>query len=559
MKMKSQHPIPTSKAGGWVVTYRQSQTPVEGGSGRSILHVGSPDGQNFEVTLPPSALLHPARTVDLIVDQCGCTLDPDGLNAAVQAAAATKPKRTVRITTKSGRYGNLFVTPGKTIRLKPKAKRKVIFDPSRAAANEAAASLGKTSGTLRSWQHRVAPLVAKSSIGITLVGAAFAAPLLELAGLPESFILAVVGNSGSGKSVACLSAMSVQGAAVRAGLIPPTIPPRALEETGTAYNGLLCPFDDLSRLADDKVIRAVTRWLTYHFADGGGRLVSDKAVKQGLPFERFKSIGLISYEKASKAAAQLVGEDRLRGETARMFDLHCDEEVGVFDRLGDGDAAAEIAIALERLAAEHYGTPLPRFLVAVFAMKEKKLRACLNTNIDAFVRSVAAGADPVQVRAARKFGLIYAALKLARQAGVVPWGPGLIGKAVRKTYRGAMRDETPAATGADLVQRLRRFLASPDAILTVSENGVSERDLSGPWFALIGLKHQKLPKLGLKEEALRLCCPNAVARQRLVAELESCGWLEPGRGKKAWQAAIREKGKKVQRPRLLRCSMALLG
>ena len=489
----------------------------------------------------------------------GCTRHRQQLTDAIKVMADGSARRELQTTVRSGIYGDLFVMPSRTVARVGDGPSSIVFDPDRAAQNPALAAIGRKAGTLVSWKREVASLIGYSSIGITIVGAALAPSLIDPAGLSEAFLVNLVGRSSSGKTVITLAAMSVQGEARRDCMVPPNLAPRALEEVGVACNQLLLPIDDLSKIGNTTGIRLAARSLTYHFVDGGGRLVSHQAMGAGLPFDHFSTIGLISYERGSAGIAELAREDRQRGEQARMLDLPVHPEYGVFDRVPKSERRPlhQLASVLETAASAHYGTLLPRFLKLAAKRSEADLSELLKELIDHFIGKAAPGADPVQLRAAKKFGLIYAALVIARRGKLVPWSRKDIYRAVVTSYRGAMRDQEHARSGEELILQLRALLAQPGRTITSTPEGRVNEGLDGPWLAVTGLSHKGVPAIYLRDAALKACCPNGVELQRLLDELESCAILGTGRGRGAKQVRLHQDELK-KRPRVLRCSMRLI-
>jgi hypothetical protein len=391
------------------------------------------------------------------------------------------------------------------------------------------------------------------------MAAPFAAVLLVRAGLSEGFIIIVCGKSSGGKSTIMLPAMSVQGAASRKAMVPPGMTARALEETGYAFDNLMCPIDDLGRL-EAKALRPICRMLTYQFCDGGGRLVADSSMKSGNSFTRFHSIGIATSERDSAEIAALAGQSRLAGEQVRMLDLRTTTEEGVFDRVPDGDGRSgkQIAEEIEQGTRDNYGHALPAFLEWLSKQDQPHFDRRLRELIDAFANDAAGGATPVHRRAAEKFALLYAALILAFDAGVIPWNKKLIRSAMMKCYRSAVSDRTYAASSASLVQRFQGLLAEPGRVLKATAAGKVTSGLEGPWLAVEGMAEKKQPILGVREQVLRSCFPNPVEYDRLIAELTVRNLMTKEDGKDRWQPRLKE-GDVKRKPRLMRFSVSLLG
>ena len=544
---------------GWKLTWRETATPLTSGIGTAMLIVTTPSGDRRKVQLPPNSMRQESKAIEQIVNETGCTAQVEDLKELIRAAVETGPTRVVRTTWKSGNYGGLFVMPSATIKLTPKAAKTIVFDPLRAASNPALEAVGQRLGKFSSWKKNVAPLIGYSTVGITCVGAALAAPLIDIAKMPEAWANNITGLSSGGKTTMQLAVMSVQGLSSPRAMIPPTLTERACAEIGCGFNHLMCPIDDLAKVPKNRT-RDVARWLTYQFADGGGRLVADHVIKSGMPFEHYRSIGLLSSELDSVAIAKLSGQELQRGEQARMFDLRIDPTVGVFDLVPEDEARPreQIAADLAEAARTYCGTLLPRFLRKVGQSDPDTLAARVERLIDKFVAANASGADNVQQRAARKFGLEYAALELARGWQLLPWSKKAISGAVARAYRGAMFDVTHIATEEQLIDRLRLLLGQPGRLLKADEQGIAAGNCQEEWIAIDGCIYKGVPTLGIREKAIRNCFPNEAEAARLFVALRGRGWLEADRGKKAWQPRLTVNGEQLK-PRLLRCSPNLRG
>ena len=111
--------------------------------------------------------------------------------------------------------------------------------------------------------------------------------------------------------------------------------------------------------------------------------------------------------------------------------------------------------------------------------------------------------DPVAMRGADKFGLLYAGLILAREAKIVPWAPKSILAAIRKRFSVARKGSVARIprTGMQLVQCLKEHLHEPGAVMTVRKGQPCDGKRGG-WGAVQGLKLNGQPLLGLREEWL---------------------------------------------------------
>jgi len=540
------------KTGEWTVFWRRTEIPERAGPSRVVLRVTDPIGRRRDVALAPNCLVRPQLAVNEIVDRTGCTSQAKQLRACIELIAESPPRRRVVVTHKSGRSGNLFVTPAKTLVLSGSSKPTRKFDSLRAQANPALAVIGQSSGTLDGWKRRVAGTLGASSAGIVAIAAALAPSLLEVSGLSEAFILILAGRSSTGKSLVQTAAMSVQGAARRDSMVPPNLSERALEEIGAGVHQLLFVLDDLSNLSQVSDVRKVARWLTYHFCAGGGKAVST-TMSSTLPFERFRSIGLISYEFTSAEIAAQAGTKRLPGETVRMLDLHPHAQLGVFDRLPRARSPAKTAKALERAMAVHYGVALPAFLHWLAAQDEKALGQDLRRHMREFKRAMGP-LDAIHARAADKFGFLFGVLILARRAGVIPWSRKRCLSAVRRSCRQAVPLVERPTTGAELVETLRNVLRTPGSVCSARK--VQKADLASDSLMGVECEFDGRPVLGLRRATLKKHFPAASDRERLFAELRATGLMSDSPDAHRWLTRLgREPA--VIKARLIRCERRL--
>ena len=148
-------------------------------------------------------------------------------------------------------------------------------------------------------------------------------------------------------------------------------------------------------------------------------------------------------------------------------------------------------------------------------------------------------------RAARKFGFLYGALRIARYAGILDWSRADIREALMRSYEIAMRN-APTETSVEAVDELRSALLEPGAI--VSEEDANE----DPNWLGIRTQCKRQPVIGLSETAVA----DTIGRYRAklaFAALEQAGQLKIGRGQHRWQKRIGTK-----RHRLVQLSLEVI-
>src|SRR4051794_15391748 len=156
------------------------------------------------------------------------------------------------------------------------------------------------------------------------------------------------------------------------------------------------------------------------------------------------------------------------GDRARIFEISVPgpERGGIANRLPGGPAqraavSANIISELEKGDTNHWGHIVP--CLAHWLVKKNRASRVVQL-VNDFVERVA-GRDGWEQRFARKFGVIYAALVLGTESGLLRWPEDLPLRAVKKCYRKArqatMTNEEMAVTG---LTTLKTALLRPGAV-----------------------------------------------------------------------------------------------
>jgi hypothetical protein len=126
----------------------------------------------------------------------------------------------------------------------------------------------KRAGTLSGWRSEVATPAMQSSRMVTVISAAFAAPLLRTAGIP-SFALFVTGLSKIGKSTLTLAAGSVIGFSAEDDLPNFRGSDAGLGELPRDFNDHVLPLNEFSLMRGNAIeTRQRLRELTFGLAEG---------------------------------------------------------------------------------------------------------------------------------------------------------------------------------------------------------------------------------------------------------------------------------------------------
>lgn len=397
-------------------------------------------------------------------------------------------------------------------------------------------------GEADGWRSTAGAGMSKSSAGITLVGAALAAPLIRFTDIRETFTIILAAESSKGKSTLQDGAFSVQG---RPTELSADSTRRAILERGAAFNEMLFVVADLA------LISAKTAWsLINHLAYGvtaSASKTTSRVNAKTLPTLNYQTIAICTSEKTSTEIASLAGAERQGGESVRLFELTCDPKLGFFDRLSEGDNAAEVAEGILRASKEHYGVILRDWVNWLCDQDGVWIRERLDSYTNSFMEAAAMAGrrKDRERRAARKFGFLYGALRIARYAGILDWSRADIREALMRSYEIAMRN-APTETSVEAVDELRSALLEPGAI--VSEEDANE----DPNWLGIRTQCKRQPVIGLSETAVA----DTIGRYRAklaFAALEQAGQLKIGRGQHRWQKRIGTK-----RHRLVQLSLEVI-
>jgi hypothetical protein len=101
--------------------------------------------------------------------------------------------------------------------------------------------------------------------------------------------------------------------------------------------------------------------------------------------------------------------------------------------------------------------------------------------VDKFVHHVGAGGHGCEVRFAQKFGVVYAAMKMGIDAGLLPWPKSLPQKVATKCYRrarnAAKTDQERAAEG---VGKLRKQIEADGRLVDASDRDQADQPINIP-------------------------------------------------------------------------------
>lgn len=290
----------------------------------------------------------------------------------------------------------------------------------------------KTAGDLRGWQESIARYCAGNSRLAFALSAAFAAPLLHLAGL-EGGGFHFRGESSRGKTTALHVAGSAWGGGDMGGYIKTWRGTgNGMEALGLAHCDALLCLDEMS-LIDAREAGEAAEML----ANGMGKA---RARQDGLgaPQARWRTLFLSTGEVALADKMAEAGRRARAGQEVRLADIPADagRGLGIFEDLHDYSDPAALADHLRQAAGRHYGHAIRAFLETICQTDLQELADTIRNYRETFTARACSHEAVGQVkRAARRFGLVAAAGEMAIALDILPWPEGEALAAAQACFR----------------------------------------------------------------------------------------------------------------------------
>lgn len=319
-------------------------------------------------------------------------------------------KDRARCVDRLGWHGGVYVTPSEVI---GQSNDMVVFQN----AGQLDPALA-VSGTVEQWRNSVGKLAAGNSRLVFVLSAAFAGPLVDLAG-EDSGGFHLRGASSSGKSTALKAAASVWG--------KPEIYVRLWRATANGLEGIAAMHNDGLLILDElsQIEGREAGQCAYMLANGQGKA---RASRTGMARQaaHWRLMLLSSGEVSLAALMAEAGKKANAGQEIRLADIEADAGagLGLFNTLHDYDKPGALAQGVKDAASLHYGAVGVEWLRKIVAHRAK-LPDVVNDEIKKFVTEVAPKDAAGQVgRVARRFGLVAVAGELATHYGLTGWDEG---------------------------------------------------------------------------------------------------------------------------------------
>ena len=280
----------------------------------------------------------------------------------------------------------------------------------------------RQAGTLAQWREQVAALAVGNSRLAFAISAAFAGPLLELAGL-QGGGFHFRGGSSAGKSTILRVACSVWG--------DPGQYRRTWKSTANAMEGMaaehnagLLVLDELGE-GDPRTVGDVVYMLAN--GQGKGRMAKTLEVRES---ESWRIVYLSSGEETLEAIMAKAGQKPKAGQDIRLADIPADAGagLGVWDTshgMGHGlEGGKSFSKRLDASAARLHGSAGDAWLSHLTTHRER-ISSDLQPRIRAFADQHTPSHAGAQVgRVADLFALVAVAGELATLAGITGWSKG---------------------------------------------------------------------------------------------------------------------------------------
>lgn len=387
--------------------------------------VRTTDHRQVDVIVPMSDIARPTVILQRLASKGWVDSTAPNAIASIKTAIA-KERSVLRVTSRTGWHEDVrFILPHRTIG--PTDNNVSFFSPS----GPPQASIA---GAIRDWRNGLKAPFAASSFLTFSSALAMAGALLKPLGMDEGAIFQLTGESSTGKTLALRVAQSAMGPADISGVLTHDATDRALEEhLATANDALLC-IDELGRLqGTPRAKRDRIKNLPHMLASGVGRARSKSVEAEHLDRKKYRLLGLSTGELPLES----YGEREL-GERVRYPDIPVPSiaENGIFDRLGEGQDARQLAAQVEATIRTNYGLAYETFVGFLVQMQTYAVQAA-REHMEVFMAKTAPDGTSWDRRFATKFAIVYAAAALASEWHIWPFSETHARNCIRKMHKKA--------------------------------------------------------------------------------------------------------------------------
>ena len=383
----------------------------------------------------------------------------------------------------------------------------------------------------------------RSSFLAFSIGVALAAPLptylrlkrgkgdTEALNLTETAVFNYSGDSSSGKTSCGLAAISLAGSPDRVGTM--NFSERGLAEHAAGSNDIVVVADDTEKSTE---LAKALRLLTHQVPSGRSKQISKGSDQSAYPELRYSTLVLSSSPRPVSTLAKELGWTMTAGDKVRIFDIPVPppEAGGIFDRISGSSKkrakrSVKLIAKLENGYVNHCGHVIPAWIELLLS---KNYTPWLAKRVRKFVHRVGAQNHGWQNRAARKFGLVYAAMKLATKAGILPWPKVLPYQVAFECYRLAQAGSIAnSSTGQFYATKLRQKIRNSESVVDVSKKATSTTKPAEVPPNCIAIRYKKggRVKLGVFDDALTKLVESKTVKSAFISALEEAGVIKAGK------------------------------
>jgi putative DNA primase/helicase len=376
-------------------------------------------------------------------------------------------------------------------------------------------------GAQGNWKNNVGKLCSGNSRLIFAASVAFGAPLMRVLGI-EGGGFHLRGRSSKGKTTALQVAGSVCGkVATSPGedsyLLNWKSTTNSFEEVAQSHNDCLMVIDEIGQ-ADPKTVGEIC----YMLANGQGK------ARMGHAKRSWRVMFITSGEISLAEQMAKAGDKVMIGQEVRLLEIATDcTEDGLFEDIHSSKTPAEFSNRIKAATANHFGTPLQKFLQHLTSNREAVETRC-RVYMDSFLKAVLPqNATGVVPRAALRFALVAAAGEIATGLKLTGWKKGEAFRAAKKCFASWMEHHKTFDPVAMAVDRVQRFISENSAKFEVVGGGVR---LNGSKFG-----YQKKDKFLILPNVFRDYVCAGTNAEAVADALEHAGYLNtsgPNRKKK---------------------------
>jgi hypothetical protein len=426
--------------------------------------------------------------------------------------------------------------------------------------------IGQHAGSRDGWNNEVAPLVAQSSFATVAVFIALAAPLVTYVNqhllnttglspiLSETAVMNFSGDSRVGKTTLSRVAAGISGSPDA--IFKWDFSRAGLEVLAEKRNDLVMVLDDIEKFVEiEMTLKNAMRLVGQVIPSGQSKALSDVARDNGSPERRWTTFGISSSPLPLDVLAERMRWTRTLGEKVRFIDVPLPKGVdaGIFDRLPDDTedqvaAGTALITDLERGVALHFGHIMQAWIEYLLA-ENRALQ--IQEYTKRFVVKVAADGTGYDKCYAEKFGILYAAGKLATEAGILLLPEDLPWKAVRCCYRLALASAAPAEVrAAEKIELLIRLFDQKKRFPKIATVGSQIVTYCSRTLGVRTVVNGK-PVCAMRTEELRAFAGSALVAKAMRSQMAPAGVLMDGQGSSgASQVGIKIKvAGKTSKPR----------